>query len=313
MSERGNQAEGWGVLLLAHGAPENPADVPEFLLHVRGGRPLPPAAVEEVKRRYELIGGSPLRKHAERQAEALAERLQIPVFVGMRNWHPFISEAVAEVERRGLRRVVAICLAPHNSRTSVGMYKKHLEEAVTCAGAPLLVQFVESWHDQSFLVEAFAEKLRATRLKAEQAAGRGVPVILTAHSVPERTIAEGDPYDAQVRETAAQVAAAAGCSSWHLAYQSQGMTEEPWLGPTVESVVDRLATEGHQHVLLAPIGFLCDHVEILYDVDIVFRQYAQGKRIALWRTESLNDSPLLIEALAALVWDALRAHAPATS
>ncbi len=313
MSALANHAEGWAVLLLAHGAPDKIEDVPQFLLNIRGGRPLPPPVVEEVKHRYQLIGGSPLLKHTQRQAEALADRLATPVFIGMRNWHPFIAEAVAEIERRGFRHVVAVCLAPHNSRTSVGLYRKHLEEAVAKSGTAFDLQFIESWHDQRFLVEAFAEKLRAARAQAGQAAGREVPVIFTAHSVPERTIAGGDPYDAQVRETAARVAAAAGGALWSLAYQSQGMTEEPWLGPTVESDIDRLVAKGNQHVLIAPIGFLCDHVEVLYDVDVAFRSYAQTKGVTLWRTESLNDSPLLIEGLATLVQEALRARAPASS
>ncbi len=305
--------EGWSVLLLAHGAPDKVEDVPEFLLNIRGGRPLPPHVVEEVKRRYQLIGGSPLRAHTERQAAALAARVGAPVFVGMRNWHPFISEAVQEISCRGFRHAIALCLAPHNSRTSVGLYKKHVEEAVARSEAPIEVHFIESWHNQPALVEAFAEKLRAARAKANQAAGREVPVVLTAHSVPEHTIAAGDPYDSQVRETAARVAAAAGCALWSFAYQSQGMTEEPWLGPTVESAIDGCAAEGHRHVLLAPIGFLCDHVEVLYDVDVVFRNYAQARGVTLWRTESLNDSPRLIEALAVLVLEAVRAHAPASS
>ena len=137
MNQPANHLEDWCVLLLAHGAPEKVEDVPEFLLNIRGGRPLPPQAVEEVKRRYQRVGGSPLQAHTERQAAALAERLGAPVFVGMRNWHPFIAEAVGEVSRRGFRHAVAICLAPHNSRTSVGLYRKHLEEAVAKAGAPL--------------------------------------------------------------------------------------------------------------------------------------------------------------------------------
>ena len=313
MSTLPNHAEGWVVLLLAHGAPDRVEDVPDFLLHVRGGRPLPPKIVGEVKRRYQLIGGSPLRKHTERQAAALADYLGVPVRTGMRNWHPFIAEAVEEIARRGFRHVVALCLAPHNSRTSVGLYRKHVEEAVAKTGAGFELHFIESWHDQPLLIEAFAERLRAARAKAELAAGREVPVILTAHSVPQRTIAAGDPYEAQVRATAAKVAAAAGCAQWSFAYQSQGMTEEPWLGPTVESLIDLHAAAGHQHVLVAPIGFLCDHVEVLYDVDVAFRHYARAKGVTLWRTESLNDSPWLIQALASLVREAIRAHAPASS
>jgi ferrochelatase len=303
----------WGVLLLAHGAPDKLEDIPEFLLKVRGGHPLPPPSVEEITRRYALIGGgSPLRAHTESQAQALAELLGMPVHVGMRNWHPFISAAVEQIAAASLERIVAICLAPQNSRTSVGLYRRHLEEAVGRLQPELDVIFIENWHEQPLLIRAFAERLRAALAKA-RAEGGEVPVVLTAHSVPERTIAAGDPYDQQVRDTAARVAAAAGCTDWRLAYQSQGMTAEPWLGPTVESVLDGLARAGKRQVVLAPIGFLCDHVEILYDVDIVFRDYAGARGIALSRTESLNDSPLLIEALATLVLEAIRARAPAAS
>jgi len=304
----------WGVLLLAHGAPDKLEDVPEFLLKVRGGRPLPPPAVEEITRRYALIGGgSPLRAHTERQARALAELLRMPVYVGMRNWHPFIVAAVERMAADGLERAVAVCLAPQNSRTSIGLYRHALEEALARIKPGLEVSFIENWHEQPLLIRALAEKLRATVTNARAVAGGEVPVIFTAHSVPERTIAAGDPYDQQVRDTAARVAAAAGCADWKLAYQSQGMTAEPWLGPTVESLLDELGRAGKRHVVVAPIGFVCDHVEVLYDVDVAFRDYAQARGITLWRTESLNDSPLLIEALAALVLEAIRARAAAAS
>jgi ferrochelatase len=294
--------ERWGVLLLAHGAPDKLEDIPQFLLNVRGGRPLPPAVVKEITHRYaEIGGGSPLLRHTRRQAEALAARLGRPAYVGMRNWHPFIADAVREIADAGLEQLVAVCLAPQNSRASVGLYRSHLEKALTQVGSSLAVAFVESWHDQRLLIRAFAEKLRAALDRAQAAAGTQVPVILTAHSVPERTIAAGDPYDQQVKETMAGVAAEAGCTLWQRAYQSQGMTADPWLGPTVESMIDDLAQKGHRHVLIAAVGFVADHVEVLYDVDIAFRRYADKKGLSLWRTESLNDSPLLIEALAAVV------------
>lgn len=301
----------WGVLLLAHGAPDKLEDIPEFLLHVRNGRPLPAPAVEEITRRYAQIGGgSPLLSITQRQALALAARLQRPVFVGMRNWNPLIGEAVRETTDAGVCELVAVCLAPHNSRTSVGLYRARLAEATAQLASAPAVHFVESWHDHPLLVRAFAEKLRATLLQARAAARGDVPVILTAHSVPEKTIAEGDPYDRQVRDTAAHVAAEAGCQLWYLAYQSQGMSAEPWIGPTVEAVLDQLAGAGQHHVVVAPIGFLADHVEVLYDVDVAFRDYARRKGLTLWRTESLNDSPLLIEALASVVLDRLRQGAP---
>lgn len=304
----------YGVLLLAHGAPDKLEDIPEFLLKVRGGHPLPPEAVEEITRRYALIGGgSPLRAHTERQAQALALLLGLPVYVGMRNWHPYIAAAVERMVADGVERVVALCLAPQNSRTSVGLYRRHLDEAVARSKPSLEVLFIDHWHDQPLLIRAFAEKLRAALAKVQVAGGGEVHVILSAHSVPVRTIAAGDPYDQQVRDTAARVVAAAGCSHWRLAYQSQGMTAEPWLGPRVESVLDDLAGAGKRHVVIVPIGFVCDHVEVLYDVDVAFRDYARTKGITLCRTESLNDSPLLIQALAALVLEAIRAHAAAAS
>jgi ferrochelatase len=289
-------------MLLAHGAPDKLDDIPEFLLNIRHGRPLPPPVVEEIKSRYALIGGgSPLLKHTRQQADALAGRLGHPVYIGMRNWRPFIADAVKDVLRDRVQHLVALCMAPQNSRTSVGLYRSHLETALKEADGAITVTFVDNWHDNRFLIQAFAEQLRAAMATAREAAQANVPVILTAHSVPERTIAGGDPYDEQVRGTAARVAAEAGCSLWFNAYQSQGMTDEAWIGPTVESVIDKLADEGHRHILIAPIGFVCDHVEILYDVDVLFRQHAEKKGLRLWRTESLNDSSLLTEALASIV------------
>jgi len=297
----------WGVLLLAHGAPDKLEDIPEFLLNVRGGRPLPTPVVEEITHRYAQIGGgSPLLHHTRRQAQALATRLKCPVYVGMRNWYPFIADTVKEISRDGIERLVALCLAPQNSRTSVGLYRSYLAKALEESGASVTVAFVESWHDQPLLIRAFAEKLCLALDHARAAAGTDVPVILTAHSVPEKTIAAGDPYETQARQTMARVVAAAGCTLWQGAFQSRGMTAEPWIGPTVEWVIDQLADAGHRDFLIAPVGFVSDHVEVLYDIDIAFRNYANGKGLTLWRTESLNDSPLLIEALAAVVEEKVR-------
>ena len=296
-----------GVLLLAHGAPDRLEDIPEFLLHVRGGRKLPDAAVEEVKRRYALVGGgSPLLRETNRQAEALAETLGQPVFVGMRNWKPFISESVRRLTEEGTRRVVALCLAPQNSRTSVGLYRERLRDAVEKFAPRLEFDFVESWHDQPDLIAAFREKISCALDKVEESAGGGVPVIFTAHSVPARTIADGDPYERQVMETAASVARTMSLGDWSVAFQSQGMTDEPWIGPTVESEIDRAAAAGHRHVLIAPVGFVSDHVEILYDIDVVLRDYGRSKGVTVSRSESLNDSPLFIRALASIVGSRVR-------
>jgi ferrochelatase len=287
------------VLLLAHGTPDTVEEVPEFLLNVTGGRPLPPQVVEEIKHRYSLIGRSPLTEYTMKQAAALGRELELPVYVGMRNWKPFIADTVRDMAQAGVQRAIAICLAPHDSRTSVGLYRK----AVLGDGAqpPFQVDFIDNWHDHPLLACAFAEKLRAGWQRACREMGARLPVIFTAHSVPQRTIAEGDPYEEQARETAALVAMKVPTlivDDWTFAFQSQGMSGGAWLGPTVEETILQLKGKGHRGVFIQPIGFLCDHVEVLYDVDILFRELAEKNGMRLWRAESLNDSPTLIAALA---------------
>jgi len=288
------------ILLLAHGSPDSPADIPEFMKHITGGRPVPDAVMQEVTHRYSLIGKSPLTQITMQQAEALQARLGLPVYVGMRNWKPFISDAVRQITASGIEKVVAICLAPQNSSTSVGLYSKVLADE---RKPGLSVQFVESWHDHPLLVQAFAERLEPVWRQASAEMGRAVPVIFTAHSVPMRTIHAGDPYEKQAKETAQLVARTiAGLTPElrHFAFQSQGMTGGPWLGPTVETVMLEQKRQGHNGVVIAPIGFVCDHVEVLYDIDISFRQFAHEQQLKLWRPESLNTSPTFIAALAKL-------------
>jgi ferrochelatase len=219
----------------------------------------------------------------------------------MRNWKPFIAEAVRRLRNDGVERVVAVCLAPQNSRTSIGLYRKYLMEAVAQESPGLAVDFVESWHDHPGLIEAFRERLAAALHIAVQETGGPVPIIFTAHSVPERTITDGDPYARQVEETAALVARAAGVADYRVAFQSQGLTSEKWIGPTVESLIDELAQAGRKDVLLVPVGFVCDHVEILYDIDVLFHDYGKARGVAVRRSESLNDSPRFAAALASLV------------
>ena len=288
------------VLLLAHGTADSVDDIPEFMRHVTGGRPVPPQVIEEVQHRYSLIGHSPMNEITARQGELLARSLDIPVYVGMRNWKPFIPDVVRKIAADGIPRVVAICLAPQNSRTSVGLYRKAVDGP---QGPPFTLDFVESWHDHPLLIEAFVDKLRTGREQASLEAGAKLPVIFTAHSVPERSIAEGDPYEAQTRETAALVAREAELQDqeWKFAFQSQGMSGGAWLGPTAEETILDLRTQGHTGVFVHPIGFLCDHVEVLYDIDIGFREFAKKHDLRLWRAESLNESPKLIAALAEIV------------
>jgi ferrochelatase len=284
------------VLLLAHGAPERLEDLPAYLDLVRGGRPAPPELREELRRRYEAIGGSsPLTARTREQAQALQEKLAglghpVPVFFGMRNWRPFIQDTMAGMKADGVQRIVAICLAPQYSRASIGLYYRRVQEAKTGLGMQAEIVWTKSFHDHPLLIEAYAEKL------APLAPGRRV--LFTAHSLPVRILEAGDPYDREARTTAELVARRLGLAEWDFAYQSQGATEEPWLGPTVESVLEAYPARGVREVVLAPIGFVSDHLEILYDVDIHFRQYARERGLNLCRTESLNASPSFISALA---------------
>jgi ferrochelatase len=297
------------VLLLAHGSPENPSQVPEFLSYVTGGRDLPATVIEEIRHRYSLIGFSPLTCWTRFQADQLSQLLKMPVFVGMRNWKPFIADAVKAISSQGYERVIVLCLAPQNSRTSVGLYRRAV---VGDEKIPFEIDFVEQWHDHPLLIKAFAEKLRSSWEKASAENGAKLPVIFTAHSVPQRTITEGDLYEKQSRETGALVAREAELQNqnedkqnedeeWTFAFQSQGMSGGPWIGPTVEETIVSLKAKGHRGVFVQPVGFLCDHVEVLYDIDIVFKQFAEKEGMRLWRAESLNGSTILTSALAEIV------------
>ena len=276
------------VLLLAHGAPERLEDIAEYLTYVRGGQPVSPRVVEEVTNRYAAIGGaSPLLRWTRVQAEKLEDLMGIPVFYGMRNWYPFIRETAQHIREAGIDKLAAICLAPQYSEMSVGLYRRAAEPLLT-----METSWARGFHNEPLLIEAFAERVLAI--------GRVAATIFTAHSLPERTLAAGDPYDQESRALAAAVAARAGIVKWDFAYQSQGMTGDRWLGPTVESRLDSFAAAGIREAVLQPIGFVCDHVEILYDVDVMFRAYAKQKGILLVRPESLNGSATFTRALAAV-------------
>ena len=293
------------VLLLAHGTPDSVEEIPEYLMRVTRGRPLPKEAVEEVKHRFAVIGGSPLTRLTLEQGRLLSEELRLPVYVGMRNWKPYIADVVAKMREQGVTRAVAICLAPQNSRTSVGLYRKTVFDA---AGDALDLHFVEHWAEHPELIAGFAEKLAAAREAFGKEAGAPVPLLFTAHSVPLRTVEPEpgtdtpDPYADQARLTATLVADRAGLKpqEWWFAFQSQGMSGGPWLGPTVEDTLKGLRAKGVTHLIIQPIGFLCDHVEILYDIDIGFRDYAAGLGMTIRRPETLNDSRHLTLALADL-------------
>jgi ferrochelatase len=273
-----------GVLLLAHGAPDRIEDVPQYLSFVRGGQPVSARVLEEVTSRYAAIGGSsPLTRWTRLQAEALQDKLGIPVFFGMRNWHPFVQETMEKVRAAGIGRLACVCLAPQFSEMSVGLYMK----SAAAAASGVELKWATSYHDEPFLIDAFAERLQGLHGK----------VLFTAHSLP----APNEQYNGEARVTAQGVATRLGLTDWDFAYQSQGMSGGTWLGPTVESCLDRYAAQGVHEVVVAPVGFVCDHVEILYDIDVLFRAYAAQRNIVLTRPESLNGSPTFTAALAEVV------------
>jgi ferrochelatase len=289
------------VLLLAHGTPETVEQIPQYLSNVTGGRPLPLEVIEEIQRRYALIGHSPLTEITLAQARLVETELaageRVPVYAAMRNWHPYIADVVRQMRADGVEEAAVLCLAPQNSRTSVGLYRR----AVETSG--LRIDFTESWAEHPLLIAAFAERLYPAWSKLIAETGSPVPVLFTAHSVPLRTVETqpADPYASQARRTAKLVAAQLPeISQWFFAFQSQGASGDVWLGPTVEQTLESIAASGAKTVLLQPIGFLCDHVEILYDVDIFFRDFAAKLHLRLERPESLNASVTLAKAIADL-------------
>jgi ferrochelatase len=299
------------VLLLAHGTPETVEQIPEYLSNVTGGRPLPPEVIEEIQHRYALIGHSPLTEITFEQAHLVEAELAsigepMPVYAGMRNWRPYIADVLRQMRADGVEEAAVLCLAPQNSRTSVGLYRN----AVETSG--LRVDFTESWAQHPYLIDAFAERLRPAWSKLSAEVGAAVPVLFTAHSVPTRTIqaSEGQPADPYAEETQRTAELVAACvpeipQRW-FAFQSQGVSGGLWLEPTVEETLQSIAASGAKTVLLQPIGFLCDHVEILYDVDILFREFARKLNLRLERTESLNASGLLAKAIADLARQGLK-------
>ena len=301
------------VLLLAHVTPETVEETPAWLLNVTGGRPLPPAVVEEIQDRYRAIGRSPLTELTLEQArlteaELAAAGLPLRVYVGMRNWSPYIPDVLRQMRDDGVEEAAVICLAPQNSRTSVGLYRRSVE----AAAESVRIDFTAGWARHPLLIEAFAERLLPAWRKLTKETGAPVPVLFTAHSVPARTVeptADGQPADTyalEARATANLVAARLPAGTERrFAFQSQGQSGGPWIGPTVEETLDALAAEGCKAVLLQPIGFLCDHVEILWDVDIAFRRYAEKLGLRLQRPASLNASLPLARALADLARQAL--------
>jgi protoporphyrin/coproporphyrin ferrochelatase len=281
------------VILMAYGSPTTADDVPAYLADIREGRPVSDEAVEELTERYRRIGGrSPLDEITEAQRAGLERELALPVFVGMKHWRPRIAEAVDAALAKGADTIVGLVLAPHYSRLSIAGYRERLEKALQ-RRAELV--FVESWHDHELFLEALAERVR----------GFDGHVVFTAHSLPERILRDGDPYRDQLLETSRLVAERAGIAAWSFAFQSASSTGEPWLGPDILEELDRLAANGVRRVLVCPVGFVSDHLEILWDLDVEARERAAELGLELDRIKSLNDDPAFLRALAALVRETL--------
>ena len=281
---------------MAYGSPERPEDIPAYFSDIRGGRPVRQEAVDELTERYRRIGGtSPLNRITEAQREALEEATGLPVYVGMKHWSPWISEAVARALGDGADRLVGLVLAPHYSRLSVGGYRDRLEQALDGRAE---LTFVESWYDHEPYLGLLAERVRGT----------DAHVVFTAHSLPERILAEGDPYRDQLLETSRLVAERAGIAEWSFAFQSESPTGEPWLGPDILVELEALQAAGVGKVLVAPVGFVCDHLEILWDLDVEARERAAELGLELERIELPNADPAFISALAGLVEKASRAE-----
>jgi protoporphyrin/coproporphyrin ferrochelatase len=277
------------VVLMAYGSPERPEDIRPYLEDIRAGRRVSDEAVAELTARYQRIGGrSPLDEITERQRAGLERELGVPVFVGMKHWRPRIADAVDQALAAGVDTIVGLVLAPHYSRLSVEGYRERLEDAL---GSRAELRFVERWGTHEPYIDVLADRVR----------GFDGHVVFTAHSLPARILDEGDSYRDELLETARLIAERAALGSWSFAFQSASATGEPWLGPDLLEELDALDASGVQRVLVCPIGFVSDHLEILWDIDVEARERAAELGLELDRIESLNDDPAFIRGLADLV------------
>ena len=292
------------ILILAYGSPVDIDKMAWYLSDIRGGRPMSDEFIQEFQHRYSLIGGSPLSRLTYEQAHNVGQELQrrgynnLPVYIGMRHWSPWIEDAIGQMHLHGIEEAVSIVMAPHYSKMSIGKYWARVDEAQKTHGAAIKFSFVNSWYRQPKFLQAVENHVRAGLEKFSPDVRDQVKVVFTAHSLPERLIKMGVPYDNELQDNAKIIAGRLGDIDWMFSYQSAAETGEPWLGPQIEDVVVDLAKEGYKYTLVAPIGFVCDHVEILYDIDIEAKEIAQEHGLHLERIESMNSDPLFVETVA---------------
>ena len=298
---------------MAHGAPTSVDDIPLYLKNIRGGTDSSPEVIQIIRDRYEAVGGSsPLLEITKGQSEKLEKFLNqnggnFKVYIGMRSWAPYIRDVVKQMLKDGVEKIIALCLAPQYSTWSTKLYFNAFNDALekNLKGDLPPVQMIGSWANQPSLIDAFVEKYNIAMDKIRTLGYEKVHTVFTVHSIPAESLELGDFYDKEYDSTVKAIVERIKPYRWYQAYQSQGMIPVPWLGPTVESVLDRIAKIGSKPVLIVPVGFVSDHIETLYDIDIEFSRYAKSKNLTLFRTESLNQSPLFTEALASVVWEHL--------
>lgn len=289
------------VLVMAYGTASGPDDVERYYTDIRGGRTPPPEAIEDLKRRYAAVGNDfPLDRITRAQAAALGRQLRAPAYVGYKHSPPFVPDVVRRMAVDGIREAVGVVMAPHYSRMSIGGYVDRVRSGQT---EGLRVDVIESWHVHPAFLEVLSERVRAARDRLTDRERSNDLVIFSAHSLPARIVGEGDPYPDQLRETAEAVAGWLDLERFTVAWQSAGRTPEPWLGPPLDEVVAKAAADGHTAVVSCPCGFTADHLEILYDVDVEAREAASQAHIRLVRTESMNDDPEFIGAVARVIRD----------
>jgi protoporphyrin/coproporphyrin ferrochelatase len=298
------------VLVMAYGGPDRLDDVGPYILDVRNHRPTSPSVIEEMKHRYARIGGrSPIFERTTAQAEALGRALRdagldVPVRVGMRHWHPYIRDTLRTMEAAGVTRAVGLVMAPHYSRMSIGAYAGKVEQA----GSSIDVRTIESWHLLPEFLDAVHDRVLTALGRFDAPARDRVPVIFTTHSLPERIVADGDPYPGELAATFDALRERLPGHECRFAYQSAAMTPDPWLGPDAGVVMQQLAAEGNDGIVIAPIGFTSDHVEILFDIDVEYRALADRLGVRLERIDMVNDDANMMRGLARLVAARMRSE-----
>jgi ferrochelatase len=293
-----------GVLLMAYGSPEKPEDIEPYYTDIRRGNKPTPELLAELTERYNTIGGtSPLLRITKAQAAGLQAELgdEYQVFIGMRHWTPWIHEAVADMQKAGITQAVGIVLAPHFSSMSIAKYIEKVEEAKAALNYDVDIQYVKSWHTEPLYLEILAEKVEEAKKKFTEAEHDVLTAIYTAHSLPERILQTSDPYREQLIETCQLLSLRTHIENWQFAFQSAGRTQEKWLGPDLLDVITHEANRRQKALLVCAVGFITDHLEVMYDIDVEGQQKAKELGVHLERAGSLNDHPKLVQLFANLV------------